>query len=281
MTDKIKKPGSVLSASQLDSRDFAYLQTRNTVKEAVDLREWDSPVDSQLGLGSCVSNAIASAYELQVRKKYPDKFVELSRLFIYYNSRLFDDTLSQDIGAYIRDGLKAVKRYGVCSEDIWPYVEDKFDEQPSPAAYVDATNRLISKYERLSTLGDLLETLSDGYPIVLGMSVYETFNFVNSEEPIVLMPTTSDMYIGAHAVVIVGYDQESEMFLIKNSYGPNWGFDGYAWLPYEYLRTQGFENWRFEIDISKLLGVAETINQPRPTESSSSRIIQRAALAKQ
>ena len=96
------------------------------------MRKWDSVIEDQGDLGSCVGNAITNAYELQVRYLYPDKFVELSRLFVYYNSRLFDNSVDEDVGATVRDGLKAAQIYGICSEKLWPYDIKKFKIKPTP-----------------------------------------------------------------------------------------------------------------------------------------------------
>ena len=54
-------------------------------------------------------------------------------------------------------------------------------------------------------------------------------------------------YFGEHAVYIVGYDQEKEMFLCKNSFGTEWGDRGYFWMPYDYAKTEVFEAWVFDI----------------------------------
>lgn len=245
MVDNLKY---TVKPSKPDSRDFVYVQKKSTIRPYVDLRKWDSPVEDQSNLGSCVANAIASAYELQVNRLFPEYFVELSRLFIYYNARLFDNTVKEDVGAYIRDGLKAVKMYGVCTEALWPYDIDKFDDQPPPECYAEATKRMITEYNSLNTLRDMLETLSNNVPIVIGISVYESFEGVDKESSIVPLPTDSDYYIGGHAVTIVGYNLIENQFLIKNSYGTDWGDNGYAWLPFEYLRTEGFEKWRFDIN---------------------------------
>ena len=262
MVDNLKY---LIKPSKPDSRDFVYVQGQTTIRPYVDLREWDSPVEDQYALGSCVANAIASAYELQVRKLYPQQFAELSRLFIYYNARLFDNSTAEDSGTYIRDGLKAVKLYGVCTEALWPYDIEKFDDTPSEECYADAITRKISGYRTVTTLRDILENLSNDTPIVIGMSVYASFDKVSKSNSVIPIPTSEDSYTGNHAVTIIGYDLDKKEFLIKNSYGTDWGDGGYAWLPFEYLRTEGFEKWCFDIVRQNTIVVntaPEVINQP-------------------
>lgn len=50
-----------------------------------------------------------------------------------------------------------------------------------------------------------------------------------------------------HAVLIMGYNDSTSAFLIKNSHGPDWGDGGYAWLPYDYVTNYVFERWCFDI----------------------------------
>jgi len=228
-------------------QDFVYKQQNISFRSSVDLREWDSTVENQGFLGSCVSNSLASAYEIMVKILYPDKFVNLSRLFIYYNSRMFYDTLQRDTGIYIKDGIKSLYKYGACDERLWPYDIPKFNEQPEPRCYVDAAKRCITSYETLYTLKDMIEVLNLDKPIVSGMSIYESFSYLTQEDSIVKLPSQEDEFIGTHSVTIVGYDIDRKLFLAKNSFGDSWGDLGYCWIPFEYVRSEVFEQWCFEI----------------------------------
>jgi C1A family cysteine protease len=275
MTDAVKNIFLDAVPSIADDRDYRYSQSKIALKESVDLREWDSVVDDQSYIGSCVGNAIANAYELMVRKLYPEKFVELSRLFIYYNSRLFDNSYKEDIGTYIRDGLKSASRYGVCSEKLWPYVEENFNSQPPPECYVDASQRIVTRYETLYTLRDMLEILNDNRPIVVGMNVYTGFMEMNPTRSVVRVPKESDSFIGSHAVALVGYDLDRQLFLAKNSFGTNWGDQGYFWIPFEYARTEVFEKWCFDISSQKAVDIdANTLSSSKKPNPSGRYIVE-------
>ncbi len=87
----------------------------------VDLRSKFPPAYDQGELGSCTANAIAGAIQFGRRKhKQKPDFIP-SRLFIYYNERAMEGTVSVDSGAQIRDGIKSVVKQGACSEKTWPY----------------------------------------------------------------------------------------------------------------------------------------------------------------
>jgi C1A family cysteine protease len=235
--------------SKKDDYDFSYKASNVVIKEKVDLREWDSNVESQGNLGSCVANAVTNAYELQQKKENTNNFVDLSRLYVYYHARYIEDTIDEDYGViYIKSALQGVSMYGVCTEQIWPYKIENYNKQPSPESYADACSRKIVSYNFVETTKDILENLSVHKPVVIGMVVYESFMGVTKENSTVPIPTLDDKNIGGHAVLIVGHSLPEQKFLIKNSFGTNWGDSGYAYLPFEYVEKYAFDRWVFDIN---------------------------------
>lgn len=234
--------------SKPDARDFLYERTNKALRESVDLREYASSVDSQLGVGSCSANAIVNAYELMIRQTKPEEFVDLSRLFVYYNGRTYDNSENEDEGLYLRDGFKAVQEFGICTEELWPYDVDKVYTKPSEAAYEDGKKRTIKSYNRLKTITDVIDALNDNKPVVIGIDVFENFlNPVGNNSVIASPLNASQESLGTHAVCLVGYDTKREIFIAKNSFGDDWGDGGYAYLTYDYVRNHGFDMWVFEI----------------------------------
>lgn len=234
--------------SKPDSRDLVYLPTSISLPDSIDLREYDSRIEQQGQLGSCTANAITSGYEVLVNILYPESFKELSRLYVYYHSRMFADYLDKDAGSYIRDGLKSIKNYGVCTEELWPYYVEDFDKQPQPKCYLDASKRKITSYNVLFTNDEIKEVLAAKKPVVLGMEIFYDFTTVNKDNPNIKMPVTYAFSLGNHAVLVMGYDDSTSSFLIKNSYGVDWGDKGYAWLPYDYVENFSVEKWCFDIN---------------------------------
>jgi C1A family cysteine protease len=229
--------------------DFSYKQNNMPVADEVDLRPWDSAVEDQGQLGSCVANAVTNAYELQQKKQDPTKFVDLSRLYVYYHARYIEKTVGEDYGVrYIKSALQGADRYGICTEQLWPYNIDAYNQQPSPDSYADACSRKVVSYTSVDTLNSMLENLTLHKPIVIGMSVYKSFMNLTEEAATVAMPTAVDLEVGGHAVLVVGYSVANQTFLIKNSFGVDWGAQGYARLPFEYVEKYAFDKWIFDID---------------------------------
>ncbi len=78
--------------------------------------------------------------------------------------------------------------------------------------------------------------LAAGYPFVFGFTVYESFEGDDvAHSGVAAMPGSSETALGGHAVMAAGYDDASNRFLVRNSWGTEWGIGGYFTLPYTYV----------------------------------------------
>jgi C1A family cysteine protease len=229
-----------------DHRDMMYGVVRKIparLPRAVDLRRLCSPVEDQGDLGSCTGNALAGAVEfLEKQAKVP--FVDVSRLFIYYNERVIEHSVNDDSGAMIRDGIKTLHNQGVCTEKKWPYVVSKFATKPSAACYKEALAHQVTSYARLQTVNEMRACVAEGYPFVFGFTVYESFESAKvARTGVVPMPNKSrEKMIGGHAVLAVGYDDATKRLLVRNSWGTTWGMGGYFTMPYAYVTDRNLSD---------------------------------------
>jgi C1A family cysteine protease len=237
----------VTLASEADRLDLAYQFTSAPTRALVDLRPWCTPVEDQFRLGSCTANAIANAFELMVNLIEPHTAVDLSRLFIYYNSRLMNGVLNEDAGASLNDSLIGMANYGACSEALWPYNTDKFKDRPTEECYQDGLSRRITAQRPVTDVAQIIAELNNNKPVVFGVAIYHQFYRVTAENSVVALPLTSDRELGSHAMCMVGYDDQQKLFLAKNSFGTDWGDQGYCWFTYDYIRTYGVDMWVFDI----------------------------------
>lgn len=228
-----------------DQRDYLYSAIRPVVRlpKKVDLKVFCSDVENQGMLGSCTANALAGNLEY-LDHKIDDVYTDVSRLFIYYNERVLIDTVDYDSGATLRDGIKTLRKQGACWERTWPYLIERFTQKPPKKCYIEAKEHCIESYHRIGTLSEMLTCLAEGFPFVFGFTVYESFESQKvARTGIANMPGKKEKVLGGHAVLAVGYNQKDKIFLVRNSWGGDWGMDGYFTMPYEYLETLAADFW--------------------------------------
>ena len=224
-----------------------------SLPESADLRAWCSTIEDQGSLGSCTAQAGASMVEYFAHRSM-DRYTDVSRLFLYKVTR---NLMRQkgDTGAFIRTTMGALVLFGVPPELYWPYKEKDFDKEPPAFCYAFAQNYQAISYYRLDAAGlkknEVLQAiksnLAAGLPSMFGFSVFSSISQAG-ENGQIPYPMPGEKILGGHAVMAVGYDDKIEIantnpdgptrkgaFLIRNSWGPAWGLEGYGWLPYEYL----------------------------------------------
>ena len=225
-----------------DARDYLYsapVEVLAALPSKVDLRRACPPVYDQGQLGSCTANAIGGAFEFEQRRQGLKDFMP-SRLFIYFNERTIEGTVDTDSGAMLRDGVKSVAKLGVCPEDEWPYDIARFRDKPSARCFKDAARHQALVYRSvLQTLPQLQGCVASGIPFLFGFSVYESFESTEvARTGVVPMPRRKEKQLGGHAVVAVGYDDAKQSFIVRNSWGTQWGQRGYGTMPYSYLTSE-------------------------------------------
>jgi C1A family cysteine protease len=225
--------------------------------KSVDLRKWCSPIENQLTLGSCTAHAGVGIVEYYEKRAF-NKHLDGSRLFLYKVTRnLMQET--GDTGGRLRDVMKALALCGIPAEKYWPYKIEEFDREPDAFIYSIANNYEALKYFCHDPLGskitpaEVLESVKKyliaGIPSMFGFYGFPSFDNCDTKGGIPY-PGEGESAQWGHAIVAVGYDDDKKIknlkynsetsgaFLIRNSWGTNWGEKGYGWLPYEYVLNQ-------------------------------------------
>jgi hypothetical protein len=241
----------VLKRDPPDCRDlFLNVSEHSKVKAGpippnVDLRPKENfPVYDQGELGSCTAQAIGAAFHYEQLRQGLRAFCP-SRLFIYYNERQFENTVAEDSGASLRDGMLAIYRIGVCEEEKWPYAPSDFTMRPTSECYATASLNRCKRYARVrQDLESLKGCLVAGHPFVFGFMVYSDFleeDLVGGKMP---FPPTGVLQ-GGHAVQACGYDDEKQCFIVRNSWGQDWAEGGHFYMPYPFITDpeKAFDFW--------------------------------------
>lgn len=220
-----------------DHRDQIYT-ARVAPRPVVERIGLDYPIENQGSLGSCTGHSSTAMLEINLGLPANSG---LSRLMAYYNGRELDDTVKYDAGAQIRSVIKGLVKTGVCEENLWPYKPRQFAKKPSEQAYasaaqlVDVVKTRKLKYKRVLTLGTLLACLSTGKTVTFGFMVPSSIDKL-PKSAILRLPSQRATIDGGHAVVAVGYDMEKEFVWVRNSWGKNWGIDGYFKMPFDWFK---------------------------------------------
>jgi len=229
-----------LQPDAFDPRDWVFNVAEHSrvrgraLPSRIDLRPKDAvPVFNQGSLGSCSAHTLAAAFHFEQRRQGLRAFRQ-SRLFIRYNERAADGELSEHAGSSLRDGIRALKSYGVCSERLWPYNAAKIAEKPSPKCYDAAKSNKCQQYARVEqNLESLKGCLTAGFPFVFGFQLVGDLLAGDARSPGTMVWPPQGATHGRHAVQACGYDDRRSVFIVRNSWGAEWGDQGYFYMPYE------------------------------------------------
>lgn len=214
----------------------------NQLPHKVDLRQQMTPVEDQSRIGSCTANTLAGAYEYILKKTTGDN-IDVSRLFVYYNARARKKTPVKDSGCSMTSAIEALGEAGVCLESTWPYDISKVDVRPFDEAYQEGLEHQLTEALKVNIdLTEMKTCLAQGYPFAFGLKLYKSFDKARTTG-VVPMPDESEQgrtEHGSHALLAVGYSDQSRAFIVRNSWGEAWGDKGYCYIPYDYMSNPKF-----------------------------------------
>lgn len=225
---------------------------------SADLRPYFRSVQNQGQQGSCLSFTVTSIFEYMMKVNQSEN-CDLSEAFLYYNARNLDDegdvSVNIDTGSRFKPAMDSLTEFGIALEMYCPYDEGVYDRKPSEAAYEDAKTRKLIKALNVDRNVDAVKSaLAEGYPVAASFTLCKSFTPTGGYIP---MPTEdeiaealgnaadpdSETKHSCHAMAIVGFSDELQMFLVRNSWGQDWGDNGYCYIPYAYVADQRLFNF--------------------------------------
>lgn len=248
---------SKLTPDPIDPRDYLFEPTPGdilfgvnpnvTLPNAVDLRNFCTPIESQGSVGDCTAAATCGCAEMFDTSK------DRSKLFNYYTSRQFLDVVYQqnDYGSTARLALKAANQSGLPDETLWPNNLSAWNNKPTQTAYDDALLHKVSEYYRIATLGvlgaDVIKTikyvLATGYPVLIAANVGTTLQALPSASTYQRVSYPDNPLWGSHEFMIVGYNDAGGYFIAKNSWGTTWCDNGYFKISQEMAYQDALDLW--------------------------------------
>ena len=237
LTEKKKLLGLIQPALMSDEEMVTFNPPQTTLAPSLDWRNnggnFVTPIRNQGGCGSCWAFATTAALE--------------SATLIYNNSSGVDLDLSEQVllscsgagncqqGGYIGSAAIYIQSTGLPFESCYPYTGTNGDCSSACANWQSSTYK-ISNWNWVTTSAPTVNALKNALtygPLVTTFSVYNDFyNYSGG-----IYSHTSGGYLGGHAVLLIGYDDPGQYFVVKNSWGAGWGESGYFRIAYSELNS--------------------------------------------
>lgn len=217
--------------------------------ERVDLSGLCTPVEDQGTIGSCTANAILGAVEYFIHRS-TGEVLDLSRLFLYYNARRMSDREEVDSGTSMEHAMAAYMAHGTVPEEVWPYDHARWNMKPPKEMY--RASLMFShlgmgalQFGRVEPNNIRKAILAAGYPIVFGMGVPDNLMMkVGAQTGYMPAPENGKWEDpnGAHAMLIVGFDDAKRAWIVRNSWGTDWGVQGHVFIDYDAMDHYALPN---------------------------------------
>lgn len=228
----------------IDFRDLMYVPTLVEVPATRPLEHYQAHGPSILDQGqegACTGFALAAVanYLLKTRRDSPDSALVSPRM-LYEMAKRHDEWPGQDYsGSSARGAMKGWHKFGVCGDDLWPYLPGKDDPKITHERLEDARNRPLGAYFRVNhrDLVAMHSAIAETGILYATAMVHDGWNSVKKDGSI----PYSTPALGGHAFAIVGYDREG--FWIQNSWRDTWGKDGFARISYHDWLENGSDVW--------------------------------------
>lgn len=220
MTNRMLFP---IRPSPPDDRDHIFehkSRSRDVVSKLpseCDLRKYLNPPRTQGNRPTCAAFASCAIkeYHEYLDCNYQGYF---SPNYVYF----YRDN-SPGEGMYLRDVMKVLYNRGIVKESDFPY-----SSTSEPSAVPDGSDEKakafrIKEYALVNTIDGLKEALITNGPCIISFPVYDN-------RPEFWRVDQDSTVQGGHAVAVVGFNKNG--FILRNSWGRSWNFDGYAIYPY-------------------------------------------------
>lgn len=245
---------------RVDIRDWFYRPGLAPIPDLVCNCDRVPQILDQGSEGACTGFALAAVINFLLRER--NSGVTVSPQMLYEMARRYDDWPGEDyVGSSARGAMKGWMRHGVCTDVLWPLTlkgAENFDQfkadearmTPGGAFYRLMHRQIRDVHAAIAEVGAVYMTLMvhDGWDDPSGEAreivYFEGQSQRHRKLPVIVR---QDRAKAAHAVAIVGYTEDG--FIIQNSWGEEWGNDGFALLPYEDYMLHAIDLWVAQLGV--------------------------------
>lgn len=228
--------------------------------ENYDMSFYYPEVGNQESQGSCV--AFATGYAaLTYKKAYEVDFNRTNNRYAYYQdannifspsfiyNQIHVDYSPGGGGTYVSEAMDLLRNQGCATLAEMPYNGSVYNyyTQPTTAQLQSASKNKIYSWEYISSgnVNQMKIRLAENTPIVIVIPTYPDFDSLSKYNEIYDVVEDTDR--GLHAVCLVGYSDEKQAFKLINSWGTDWGVDGYGWISYDLIEDLSTTGYTFPV----------------------------------
>lgn len=210
--------------------------------------------------GACTGFALAALIQY-CRARYEGIYELLSPRMLYHLARFYDEFPGENYqGSSCRGALKAWHRHGVCRRDLWPFQLSQSGkaadyQAPLPGWAEDALQRRLGVYYRVNknSIADMQAALLQAGVLYVSASIHSGWFLADTRtthaqlqdwQQLPVIPSSTKPQ-GGHAFALLGYTPQG--FIVQNSWGKSWGWQGLALLPYQDWLAHGHDAWVFSL----------------------------------
>ena len=209
--------------------------------QQVDFSSVLSPVRNQGSRGTCGAFAITGLHEAALAAGGAVS-LQLSEELLYWGAKQVDSNTKS--GTSFRSMHLALGKWGQSAAALWPYDASRNASDPAykpPPEAIDPANCFKAQ---LSTLNldaeEIKQSLSAGHLVAITVQMSNGFF---DDSGVVPLPKPGDLLQDYHAILLTGYADGALAldgnFRFRNSWGTDWGNNGYGLLPYAYVNMYG------------------------------------------
>lgn len=213
-------------------------------------------VGDQGSMGSCVTWSLCyCAGSILAYDKFGNmNEAKRSPAYLFNQYKIYTDETNtcSSTATYMDVIISKAKTEGVCSNSMMPYIQNDCSTQPTSLQKFDAFLNRLSVGRIASVNNDTLyrDALSNGYPIVVELPVYSSFDNMWATNGIWLSNNNVG-FRGYHACCVIGFDNSTNRFKVQNSWGTSGGAQGYFYVSYDLVKQNCFSRAYIVSDITK------------------------------
>ena len=241
--DFSKRPFGLIS-SPPDDRDYSLSKLMSVVGMSTpiepepDIFEYEVPdIKDQGDIWLCVSASGCVQREI-IEKQQTGEYKKLSIGFNYTFRENWD---LQEKGLRLREYLKGLVKYGIpeyeyfqIQDKEYPFIKEELGKVNLPSVLKNAHEHRITAFANIKQEEIKLALRTLG-PVLVSISIYTSFGYISATNPIIPIPDVKkERVFNGHCLLIIGYNNQTKLFKIANSYGKGWADNGCCYASYDY-----------------------------------------------